>query len=69
MSEAEGLDYIEVLMKKWYDVKVKARLGPEPGDAKEVDILGRRVRWTEQGVEYDADPRRRSIILEQLGFG
>ena len=69
VSEAKGLDYIEVLMKKWYEVKVKARLGPEPGDDKEVDILGRRVRWTEQGVEYEADPRHRSIILEQLGLG
>jgi hypothetical protein len=44
VSEAEGLDYIEGLMKKWYEVKVKARLGPELGDDKEVDILGRRVR-------------------------
>jgi hypothetical protein len=68
VSEAEGLDYIEGLMKKWYEVKVKARLGPEPGDDKEVDILGRRVRWTENGVEYEADPRHRRIILEQLGL-
>ncbi len=30
--------------------------------------MGRIVRWTEDGAGYEADPRRRLIILEQLGL-
>ena len=68
VSECKGLDYVEELMKKWYEVKVKARLGPDSGDDKVVEILGRQVRWTDEGIEYEADPRHRKIILEQLGL-
>ena len=37
----EDLDWIEGLMKEWFDVKVRARLGPQEGDDKEITILGR----------------------------
>jgi hypothetical protein len=68
VSDEAGLDYIEGLMKTWYEVKVKARLGGGASDDKEVNILGRLVRWTEEGWEYQADPKHRQIILEQLGL-
>eukprot|EP00975_Prorocentrum_lima_P046240 9670778-Prorocentrum_lima.AAC.1 len=55
-------------MEEWYEIKVRAILGPEGRDDKEVVILGRIVRWTEQGIEYRADPKHRQIVLEYFGF-
>ena len=31
-------------MKGWFEIKVRATLGPDKGDDKEVVILGRKVR-------------------------
>ena len=41
----EDLDRIEILMISWFEVKVRARLGPDQSDDSEVTILGRTVRW------------------------
>eukprot|EP00973_Karenia_brevis_P066366 9224003-Karenia_brevis.AAC.1 len=55
-------------MESWFEIKVRAVLGPEETDDKEVTMLGRLVRWTLEGIEYEADPRRRRIIVEYFGF-
>jgi hypothetical protein len=68
VGEKSALDFVEAKMKQWYELKVKARLGDEPEDDKETDILGRIVRCTEHGFEYEADPRHREKIIEALGF-
>eukprot|EP00973_Karenia_brevis_P000940 128516-Karenia_brevis.AAC.1 len=39
------------LMESWLEIKVRAVLGPEPKDVKEVTILGRIVRWEDEGIE------------------
>ena len=41
-------------------------MGPEAKDDKEVTILGRQVRVTEEGIEYEADPKHRKIMLEHF---
>jgi hypothetical protein len=68
VGEDKDLNRIEMKMKEWYEVKVKARLGPEPKDDKVIDVLGRVIRCTEEGYEYEADPRHRQKIMEALGF-
>ena len=55
-------------MKGWFEVKVRAKLGPEDTDDKEVTILGRTVRWKAWGIEYEADERHRKIIMEYFGL-
>ena len=50
----------------WFEVKVRAWLGPDKSDDSEVTILGRTVRW--KGIEYEADPRHRSEVLNYFGF-
>ena len=50
------------------DVKVRALLGPEEDDDNHVLILGRHVRWTADGIEYEADPKHRKLIMEHFGF-
>eukprot|EP00973_Karenia_brevis_P067937 9450824-Karenia_brevis.AAC.1 len=62
------LKWIRSHMKSWFEVKVRAVLGPEEKDGKEVTILGRVVRWTDKGIEYEAGPKHRRIILEYFRF-
>eukprot|EP00973_Karenia_brevis_P041928 5803671-Karenia_brevis.AAC.1 len=59
----EDLEWVKGLMKSWFEIKVRAVLGPDSKDDKEVTILGRIVRWVEEGIEYEADPKHRKIIL------
>ena len=68
---------IEELVSKLLIVKHLATLGPctALGDATEVMILNRFVRWsnfrTEQDrerIEYEADPRHAELIFQQLGM-
>ena len=37
-------------------------------DDKELSVLGRIVNWKEGGIEYQADPKHRNIVIEQFGF-
>ena len=55
-------------MKKWYEVKVRARLGPEPKDDKEATLLGRVVRCEDWGLTCEADPKHREMVLDALGL-
>ena len=43
-------------------------MGPEAGDDKEIVILGRVVHVTEDGYEYEADPRHKKVIMDFFGF-
>ena len=62
------LDWISKRMKSWFEIKVRAILGPEECDNREVVILGRLVKWTREGIEYKADPKHRAVLLERFGF-
>ena len=55
-------------MKSWFEIKVRARLGPDEKDDKEVVLLGRVIRWKDWGIEYEADPKHRKVILEHFGL-
>ena len=47
-------------------MKVRAILGPDSGDDKEVTILGRVFRWHEDGIRFEADPRQIEKLLRDL---
>jgi hypothetical protein len=64
----EDLVWIEGQMKEWFEIKARAKLGPEDTDDKEVTILGRTVRWKHWGIEYEADVKHRNIVMEHFGF-
>ena len=48
----EYLLWIATKMRKWFEIKVRALLGPEANDDNEVVILGRVVRWMGSGMEF-----------------
>jgi hypothetical protein len=64
----EDLHWIKGLMEGWFEIKVRAILGGDSWDDKEVTILGRIVRWRDYAIEYEADPRHRKIVMEHFGF-
>jgi len=48
----EDLWWIQERMASWFEIKVRATLGMDPEDDKEVVILGRVARWAPRGIEY-----------------
>ena len=68
--EVEGLEAIGKLGKR-FDLVVKAKLGPEPGDSKEALLLNRVLTWAEvdgkQVVRWEADPRQLELLLAEVG--
>ena len=64
----EDLKWIQDKMANWFEIKVRGLLGPDPEDLKEITILGRIVRWMDDGIHYQADPKHRKIMLESLGM-
>ena len=63
-----SLSWVEELMSKWYEVRVRARLGPGENDDKEATLLGRIVRWEAWGISCEANPKYRESVLEDLGL-
>lgn len=55
-------------MAQWYDIKVKAILGPERQDDREVRILNRLVKWEVDTIRYEADDKHLMALLDELGF-
>ena len=51
-------------MCEWYEVKVRGILGSEKRDVREIEILGRSFRWTEEGLEYEASDKLCQALLE-----
>ncbi len=55
-------------MKEWYDIKDRGIMGSGHDEIKVVTILGRTVRWTIEGLEYEADGKHRGELLKRLGL-
>ena len=50
-------------MEQKYEIKAHY-LGPESGMKDEIQILNRTLRWTKEGITYEADQRHAEIIKE-----
>ena len=62
------LDWFEQKLAERYELKVGPRLGPAPEDAKEVTVLNRVLRWTDNGLELEADPRQGERLVQESGL-
>ena len=51
------LEKIRVWMEGWCEIKFRGIMGSGSGDVKEREILGRTLRWTEEGLEFEADEK------------
>ena len=52
------LDWLEAQMQEHYGQTIQPRFGPGPNDAKEAVILNRIIKWGNEGIEHEADPRQ-----------
>ena len=64
-----SLDWLESTMKATYELTVGPRLGPGKNDAKEARALNRIVRWGDQCIEYEADPRQAEKLVAECSMG
>ena len=62
-----SLDWLLTELRKRYELTESARLGPGATDDKEARVLNRAIRWTDDGLEYEADPRHAEITMKQMG--
>ena len=63
----EDLAWLEEIFRKKYEINATV-LGPDTHQAQEVRILGRTLRWVQGGIEYEADARHHTIVIEELGL-
>ena len=64
----DSLDWYEAKMEEKYELTKQPRLGPGREDAKEAIILNRVIRWSEHGIEYEADPRQAEKLVAECGM-
>ena len=62
----ESLDWFRQELERKYELVETARLGPAAEDDKEARILNRIIRWTPEGLEYEADPRQAEQLCKDL---
>ena len=59
---------MEVKMREWYEIKMRGLMGSGMKDCREICILGRTLRWTEEGLEYEADRKHREALMRGLAL-
>jgi hypothetical protein len=65
----EDLRWIKGLMESWFEIKMRGVLGPGEGEVRQITLLGRLITWTSEGIEYEADPKHRQMVLDYFGLG
>ncbi len=55
-------------MQEWYEIKDRGIMGSGVGEIREVTIWGRTVRWTVEGIEYEADAKHRETLMKKAGL-
>ena len=62
-----SLKWLESILTKEFKIKT-SKIGPDKSDEKELKILNRIIRYTNNGIELEADLRHAELIVSQLGL-
>jgi hypothetical protein len=62
----ESLKDILTQMKEWWDIKLRAVVGDEEGDDREVTILNRNLKWDGSALTLSADRKHAREILKEF---
>ena len=61
------MTWLKDTIHKSFEIKFDV-LGPGAREKQEARILNRVVRWTRDGLEYEADQRHADAIVEEMGL-
>jgi hypothetical protein len=67
VGEEEHLKATKKALEDKYKIKAET-LRSDKGDAKEIRVLNKVIRLTEQGLELEADPRHAELVVRALGL-
>jgi hypothetical protein len=62
------LDWVLKVMKDQYELKDRGRLGFGPNDVRKIDMLGRIIELTNEGITWQGDPRHQKLLEEYFGM-
>ena len=62
------MDRLEKPIGEAYEITIGPRLGPGPKDGKETRALNRIIRWCDDHIEYEADPRQVEEPVVECGL-
>ena len=62
------LNWLEETMSSEYTITIGPRIGPGPEDAKEARALNRIVRWRDNCIGYECDPRQVEEPVAECGM-
>jgi hypothetical protein len=62
-GRAAALDVVKAGMHERFLLKELGRLGGGEGELRELRVLNRVIRWTPEGLKYEADPRHAEIVV------
>ena len=68
VAEDDDVEWLQKLSVRWFEMKVRGKIGDDAEDEKEMVILGRRLRWTQEGLELEADKDILRRLKELFGF-
>ena len=66
-GSAEDLRWLQHKFEAKFEVTCSI-LGPDSGQAQEVKILNRIIRWEKGGIAYEADQRHAELVIRELGL-
>ena len=62
-----GLQWMQRRMEQKYEIEAHY-FGPESGMKDEIQILNRTLRWTKEGITYEADQRHAEIVIKEMNM-
>ena len=65
----KDLDWVLKVLKTKYELKDRGRLGPDPSDVQKIDMLGRVIEYTHEGITWMGDPRHQKLLEDYFGMG
>ena len=68
LGRSEGIKEVVSKIREWYEIKLRAVLGPEPGDNKKVRILNRILRWVADGLTYEGDDKHARTVIRGMNL-
>jgi len=68
LAQEHVIKYVAEKMSERYKLKLRGILGPDSWDDKELIILNRIIRWDDDGIRYEPDPRHAEMIITQLNL-